>query len=229
MKKIIVPFLLLSSMAMADIKITEIKSRKEGTNINCKYSYPQFELNGKALTALNNSFKNDIKKMHKVTPKTAENFRPWNRDVNFKQFKNSYGFTSVVIFDELYTGGNHGVTSLRSVNLDEKTGKNLDFNDIFRPEMNKRVEKAIIKYLNKKNEEKGIPFFNPIEEEVITLDKAVFYFDRDFLVVKFEEYAVAPHSSGQPIFRFAKENVVPYMKWKYMKNFPEIVRAKAKK
>lgn len=221
MKKIIIPFLLLSTAAMADINVSDITAKKEGRNIHCSYRYPQFSLNGKSLTKLNNSFKRDIQEMNRKTPKKVTDLKAWDRTVNFKEFKNDFGFTSVVISDRINTGSNQDVTNLRSVNLDPKTGKLLDFNDIFRSELNDRVKKAIVKYLNEKNIEKGIGFFNPIEEECISLDNAVFYFDRNYLIMKFEGFSVAPYNKKEFVYRFEKENVVPYMQYKYGKDFPE--------
>lgn len=229
MKKLVIPFLLLSTIAMGKVTVGKINGEVNRKNIRCEWTYPQFKLNGKSLSKLNNTFVKDAKELKITTPKTTDDFRPWDRNINFKVYDNTYGFKSVIIYDRLYTGDKHIVTRLRNVNLDEKTGKVLDFNDIFREEMNGRVKRAIVKYLNRKNIEKGIPFINPINEEEISLNNAVFFFDRDFLIVKFESHTVAPFVSKEKEFKFAKDNVIPYMVWKYRKNFPEFYNHQIKR
>lgn len=225
MKKTIFSFLLLSTIAMGgEITLSEIKGEVNRKNIHCECAYPQFKFNGKSLNKINKTFVKDIENMKLTTPKKTDDVRPWNRTVTYKEYPNSYGFTSVVIFDRLDTGDRYDVTKLQNVVIDDRTGKLLDFNDIFRDEFNERVKKAIIRYVSHKNTEKGIGFMNSIDEEDTHLTNTIFYFDRDFLIVKFGNHTIAPYRSEEVEFKFAKENVVPYMHYKYGKYFPEYLK-----
>ena len=59
-KKIIVPFLLISSMAFADIEVGSIKKEKNSKEFNYSITLPQFKFNGKPMKDLNGAFTNEI-------------------------------------------------------------------------------------------------------------------------------------------------------------------------
>ena len=215
-KKIIVPFLLISSMAFADIQVDSIKKEKDAKDFSYNITLPQFKLNGKPMKDLNGAFTNEIlTAVRKVTAegeelKNAGSTAKAENIINFKEYKNSFGVTSVVTDNYTYTGGANGMTILSSYNIDSSNGKILTFDDIFIRSAKQSFEKGILQIV--KNNKSG-KYLSDIES--INLDDAVMYFDGDYIVFKFQQYMISPHSSGNPAFRYNKDVVKPFIKYNF--------------
>ena len=215
-KKIIVPFLLISSMAFADIQVDSIKKEKDAKDFNYNITLPQFKLNGKPMKDLNGAFTNEIlTAVRKVTAegeelKNAGSTAKAENIINFKEYKNSFGVTSVVTDNYTYTGGANGMTILSSYNIDSSNGKILTFDDVFIRSAKQSFEKGILQIV--KNNKSG-KYLSDIES--INLDDAVMYFDGDYIVFKFQQYMISPHSSGNPAFRYNKDVVKPFIKYNF--------------
>ena len=215
-KKIIVPFLLISSMAFADIEVGSIKKEKNSKEFNYSITLPQFKFNGKPMKDLNGAFTNEVlTAVRKVTAegeelKNAGSAAKAENVIDFKEYKNSFGVTSVVTDNYTYTGGANGMTVLSSYNIDNSNGKILTFDDIFIRSAKQSFEKGILQIV--KNNKSG-RYLNDIES--INLDDAVMYFDGDYIVFKFQQYIISPHSSGNPTFRYNKETVKSFIKYDF--------------
>lgn len=215
-KKIIVPFLLISSMAFADIEVGSIKKEKNSKEFNYSITLPQFKFNGKPMKDLNGAFTNEVlTAVRKVTAegeelKNAGSAAKAENVINFKEYKNSFGVTSVVTDNYTYTGGANGMTVLSSYNIDNSNGKILTFDDIFIRSAKQSFEKGILQIV--KNNKSG-RYLNDIES--INLDDAVMYFDGDYIVFKFQQYIISPRSSGNPTFRYNKETVKSFIKYDF--------------
>ena len=215
-KKIIVPFLLISSMAFADIEVGSIKKEKNSKEFNYSITLPQFKFNGKPMKDLNGAFTNEVlTAVRKVTAegeelKNAGSAAKAENVIDFKEYKNSFGVTSVVTDNYTYTGGANGMTVLSSYNIDNSNGKILTFDDIFIRSTKQSFEKGILQIV--KNNKSG-RYLNDIES--INLDDAVMYFDGDYIVFKFQQYIISPRSSGNPTFRYNKETVKSFIKYDF--------------
>ena len=215
-KKIIVPFLLISSMAFADIEVGSIKKEKNSKEFNYSITLPQFKFNGKPMKDLNGAFTNEVlTAVRKVTAegeelKNAGSAAKVENIIDFKEYKNSFGVTSVVTDNYTYTGGANGMTVLSSYNIDNSNGKILTFDDIFIRSAKQSFEKGILQIV--KNNKSG-RYLNDIES--INLDDAVMYFDGDYIVFKFQQYIISPRSSGNPTFRYNKETVKSFIKYDF--------------
>lgn len=215
-KKIIVPFLLISSMAYADIQVDSIKKEKNAENFSYRITLPQFKFNGKPMKDLNGAFTNEIlTAVRKVTAegeelKNADSAAKAENVINFKEYKNSFGVTSLVTDNYTYTGGANGMTVLSSYNIDSSNGKILTFDDVFIRSAKQSFEKGILQIV--KNNKSG-KYLSDIES--INLDDAVMYFDGDYIVFKFQQYMISPHSSGNPAFRYNKDVVKPFIKYNF--------------
>ena len=215
-KKIIVPFLLISSMAFADIEVGSIKKEKNSKEFNYSITLPQFKFNGKPMKDLNGAFTNEVlTAVRKVTAegeelKNAGSAAKAENVINFKEYKNSFGVTSIVTDNYTYTGGANGMTVLSSYNIDNSNGKILTFDDIFIRSAKQSFEKGILQIV--KNNKSG-RYLNDIES--INLDDAVMYFDGDYIVFKFQQYIISPRSSGNPTFRYNKETVKSFIKYDF--------------
>ena len=181
-KKIIVPFLLISSMAYADIQVDSIKKEKNAENFSYSIILPQFKFNGKPMKDLNGAFTNEIlTAVRKVAAegeelKNAGSAAKAENVINFKEYKNSFGVTSVVTDNYTYTGGANGMTVLSSYNIDSSNGKILTFDDVFIRSAKQSFEKGILQIV--KNNKSG-KYLNDIEN--INLDDAVMYFEGDYM------------------------------------------------
>ena len=215
-KKIIVPFLLISSMAFADIEVGSIKKEKNSKEFNYSITLPQFKFKGKPMKDLNGAFTNEVlTAVRKVTAegeelKNAGSAAKAENVIDFKEYKNSFGVTSVVTDNYTYTGGANGMTVLSSYNIDNSNGKILTFDDIFIRSAKQSFEKGILQIV--KNNKSG-RYLNDIES--INLDDAVMYFDGDYIVFKFQQYIISPRSSGNPTFRYNKETVKSFIKYDF--------------
>ena len=215
-KKIIVPFLLISSMAFADIEVGSIKKEKNSKEFNYSITLPQFKFNRKPMKDLNGAFTNEVlTAVRKVTAegeelKNAGSAAKAENVIDFKEYKNSFGVTSVVTDNYTYTGGANGMTVLSSYNVDNSNGKILTFDDIFIRSAKQSFEKGILQIV--KNNKSG-RYLNDIES--INLDDAVMYFDGDYIVFKFQQYIISPRSSGNPTFRYNKETVKSFIKYDF--------------
>lgn len=215
-KKIIVPFLLISSMAFADIQVDSIKKEKNAKDFRYSITLPQFKFNGKPMQDLNGAFTNEIlTAVRKVTAegeelKNAGSEAKAENVINFKEYKNSFGVASVVTDNYTYAGGANGMTVLSSYNIDSSNGKILTFDDVFIRSAKQSFEKGILQIV--KNNKSG-KYLSDIES--INLDDAVMYFDGDYIVFKFQQYMISPHSSGNPAFRYNKDVVKPFIKYNF--------------
>ena len=215
-KKIIVPFLLISSMAFANIEVGSIKKEKNSKEFNYSITLPQFKFNGKPMKDLNGAFTNEVlTAVRKVTAegeelKNAGSAAKAENVIDFKEYKNSFSVTSVVTDNYTYTGGANGMTVLSSYNIDNSNGKILTFDDIFIRSAKQSFEKGILQIV--KNNKSG-RYLNDIES--INLDDAVMYFDGDYIVFKFQQYIISPRSSGNPTFRYNKETVKSFIKYDF--------------
>lgn len=203
MKKLILPFLLISSLALGKITVIEHTQKSEKGNVSFDYTYPEFQLNGKSLNNLNKK----VRKEMFLLENPDYNDSAFKENSNFKEFKNNYNVTSVVINVMSYTGGGQGISTIRSLNIDNETGKELAFNDLFKNGFKEKLEKEITEKIKKDNANKE-EFLSEVD-----LNDAIFYFEGDNLVIEFQNYAISPDLNENLKFKFSNQEMKQYMKF----------------
>ncbi|MCF2625233.1 hypothetical protein I6E17_03440 [Fusobacterium perfoetens] len=217
-KKIIVPFLLISSIAFADVQVESIKKEKTSKDFSYNLTVPQFKFDGQPMTDLNGAFTNEIlTAVRKAEFEGAElkktgSVAKAEAVISFKEYKNSFGVTSVVTNNYSYGGGANGETVLSSYNIDNLTGKILTFDDVFIRSAKESIEKGILQAI--KNNKSGKYFENTLG---VNLDNSIMFFDGDYVYFQFQQYTIGPRSSGNPAFKYNKEILKPFFKYEFNK------------
>lgn len=215
-KKIIIPFLLISSMAFADIEVDFIKKEKATKDYSYNITVPQFKLDGKNIENVNIALNDEISILTRKIEFEAKELKKAGSQtkaeiiVDFKEFDNNFGVTSVVSTNYSYSGGANGNTVLSSYNLDSTNGKILNFDDIFIRSAKQSFEKGILQTI--KNNKIG-KYMTDLER--VNLDDAIMYFDRNYIVFKFQKYTIAPGSSGNPAFRYKADDIKDFIKYDF--------------
>ncbi|WP_448377308.1 DUF3298 and DUF4163 domain-containing protein [Fervidobacterium sp.] len=113
-------------------------------------------------------------------------------------------FVSLAIYYYTFTGGAHGNTIIETYNIDLVKSKFLSLKDIFYPdcEYQRRIKEEIIKSLTARSDE----FFPEAIEYVKNQDisEQPFTITNKYLEIYYQDYEIAPHSTGLPVFEIPK-------------------------
>lgn len=144
----------------------------------------------------------EAKEEAKEYKRKGREFRPYSIKGDYKVKQNKNNILSLYMTYLKYTGGAHPVTEPESLNLNIKTGKKLKLKDFFKPNQDykKVLEREILAQIKKEKDR----FYDDAAEKVkseIYDDDLDFYVEDGNLVIYFEEYEIAPHSSGIPKFK----------------------------
>ncbi|EES92171.1 DUF3298 and DUF4163 domain-containing protein [Clostridium botulinum] len=149
-----------------------------------------------------NKIKDLAKKNKEKSIKEGYELLPYVAYTDYKVSTIKDDFVSFYIdFYEL-TGGAHGSTLRKSYNIDLKTGKLLTLNDILKdiPNYKDIINKYIYNEISKKPDIYFVDSFKGITDNI------AFTVEKDALVIYFQQYEIAPYSSGIPEFR------IPFIK-----------------
>ncbi|MCD3195531.1 DUF3298 and DUF4163 domain-containing protein [Clostridium botulinum C] len=149
-----------------------------------------------------NKIKDLAKKNKEKSIKEGYELLPYVAYTDYKVSTIKDDFVSFYIdFYEL-TGGAHGSTLRKSYNIDLKTGKLLTLNDILKdiPNYKDIINKYIYNEISKKPDIYFVDSFKGITDNI------AFTIEKDALVIYFQQYEIAPYSSGIPEFR------IPFIK-----------------
>ncbi len=102
-----------------------------------------------------------------------------------------------------FTGGAHGSTIRTSQNWNLACNKQFTLNDIFAKNPNYLL--SIFKQINQQIQEKGSDLFfdNYCTLVLETFQPSQFYLTPDFVVIYFQQYDIAPYSTGIPTFEIS--------------------------
>lgn len=120
-------------------------------------------------------------------------FPKYELESKFEVTYNKNKFLSIPIRTYYYTGGAHGLTMQYGYNFDLKEAREVLIKDLFKHNIdykaiiNKEIREQID--LNKDEYYENIDF-KSIEEDV------GFYIDDNYLVIFYQQYEIAPYSSG---------------------------------
>ncbi|MPQ25481.1 DUF3298 and DUF4163 domain-containing protein [Bacillus paralicheniformis] len=142
-------------------------------------------------------FKNDFLKHIQNQDKGEKHHYKTDYQTSFKVKFNEANKLSVLIDDDMYSGGAHGMGTVKAYNYDLKTNKQIKLNQILNTKTKvKNAKNYIYNYIIKHKE----IFFSDIEISNISLDKnTAFYFTKNGIAVVFQEYEVAPYAAGNPV------------------------------
>lgn len=113
----------------------------------------------------------------------------------------SRDFVSLVMYYYTFTGGAHGNTIIETYNLDLSTNKIVTLKDIFNS--NCDYETIIKEEVLKQIEERMTDFFEESIEYVKNenISERPFTISKEALEIYYQDYEIAPHSSGLPVFK----------------------------
>jgi ribosomal protein L31E len=124
----------------------------------------------------------------------------------------SKDFVSLVIYYYTFTGGAHGITTFDTYNIDLKNSQLLTLKDIFSETCN--YEKMIKDFITKQIISRKEEFFPEAVEYINNDDitKRVFTITKESLQIYYEDYEIAPHSTGLPVFEIPLSLLKPCLR-----------------
>lgn len=131
----------------------------------------------------------------------------WHQEANIKYFcfdsitiYPNKGLTSVIFFEQTFTGGAHPNALTFNATFDNETGHIYDFMEIISDtiELKKMIIQGLKKHYKVSTEEelRGYTPFSNVD--YIPLPQASPYFMEDKLVIQYQQYEIAPYSAGAP-------------------------------
>lgn len=103
-----------------------------------------------------------------------------------------------------YTGGAHGMTEIRSYNIDLRTGELFKLNEI----LNNQQIAAINEEIERQLQEDSENFFPEAAQDFEGVaDDQHFYLENGTLVIYFDLYELRPYALGIPEFRFSLDSL----------------------
>ena len=114
--------------------------------------------------------------------------------VSYEVKFNENNLLSIVMNDDMYTGGAHGTTIVTSYNFNILTGQQLFVGDIAKNQTNlNKIKDYAINELSKRDYG-----FNEELKNIEINNNRPFYFTQNGIILMFQEYEVAPYAAGRP-------------------------------
>ena len=177
-------------------QVSELKSTTAQKNIN-KVLSNHIQGSYKGYLELKKSMEKIKKEGYCTENPTSCNYE---YQTSYKVKYNNNGKLSILIYDYVYEGGAHGYGPVTSYNFDLKTGKQYTINNILTSNTKyKKVTNYAKKYMINHPD-----IFTPgyLSMNEFKIDKNnQFYFTSNGIYLIFQEYEVAPYSSGYPIIK----------------------------
>lgn len=216
-----------SKVKLQALGVTLSKQTFEGA-----FNYPQVEglINSEAQKKINTAIKNhmdasytsllkleedefahreDYYNEHGYDVPEDEEYRfSYEYDVTYEVKYNKNNLLSILIYDYMYTGGAHGMSTVEAYNFDVLTGNQISLTSIAKSSsaLTKMKNYAKADLLNQ-NKEMGMIFTDSLSSITINYDRPYYFYDNG-VVVKFFEYEVAAYAAGMP------EVKIPYSVFK---------------
>ncbi|WP_077198381.1 DUF3298 and DUF4163 domain-containing protein [Thermosipho affectus] len=213
MKKLVILLLIFQTLFLFSIQYVEFSSTLDNEIWRLNVKYPMFfDVENFAVEKyINDMIYNDIYNYirnlydflnysYHDAKKYDIQYRPGNVVVNYKVTYLKDNIISLVIDYYEYTGGAHGNTKRKAYNFDITKGKLLKLHDVVTRDS---IEK-MLKYINNQIKLDKKRYFQTLLDE---LPSEQFYFTNKGLVVYFNQYEIAPYSSGIPEFTFKLEDI----------------------
>lgn len=220
MKKLLLLLTLIAFVACGGQKkivVDSLTYEKNGDNYSYKIEIPQIKgVSNKEIEALNVEL-SDIADSTIESMVKGLNGSPAEYIESYQTFENDFDITSILL--ETYSIGEkdaNGIQASESINIKNSDGSFVTFDSFFKDGAEEYIVNQIKNIINKtsgkiilnSNGEK-ISFF---ENPEINLENSTMYFEGNDICFKFDMYELAPHSEGQPIIRFPKEELKEFIK-----------------
>lgn len=200
-----------------DISVDKLSFEKKSDAFSYNITVPQIKgSDNKSIEELNKELADDAESLAASIEKGEEDI-PEFYEEGFETFDNSFGITSILMGSYgISKGDANGYGTSQSINIRNKDGKLVTFDDIFTKEgevyLNEQVNTAVQgnsdKIILNSNGDQVTIFFDDPE---IDIRSASMYFELDDVCFMFETYELTPHSEGKPIFRFPKAEIQKFL------------------
>ena len=149
------------------------------------------------------NFKNEtevyVNEYVKVAEKNSIPINPCIAKTKYSVHYNKNNILSISVTYYSYTGGAHGSTVIKTMNINVDTGRILLIRDFF--ELGENYEE-VLKEIHSQIEEDKEKYYKDAIEKLRTIpDNQKFYIEKGYIVVYFGEYDIAPYASGIPEFK----------------------------
>lgn len=220
MKKL---FLLLTLIAFTacggqkKIVVDSLTYEKDSDNYSYKIEIPQIKgVKSQDIEKLN-------AKLSEIATEKIENMvrgvknSPAEYIESYETFENDFDITSILI--GTYSIGKkdaNGIQASESINIKNSDGSFVTFDSFFKEGAEEYIVDQIQNIINKSSGKivlndngEQVSFF---EDAEINLDNSAMYFEGNDICFKFDMYELAPHSDGQPVIRFPKEELKEFIR-----------------
>ena len=162
------------------------------------FEYPKVEglIDSNAEKKINDTVLAHIKDSYKGA---QENEYAYDYNVGYLIKYNHNNLLSILIYDEVYLGGTHGMTGVTSYNFDTLTGTQITLGSVAKSSraFSTMERYARVDLLNQ--EAKGKTRLHKDQLGSLTIDNSTpFFFYDHGIVVKFQEHEVGPYAGGRP-------------------------------
>jgi len=198
--------------AASGTAVREKKLTRETQTLSIDLSWPEIHSDEypQAAAALAKRIQADIDKAHREFLKETAEVKP--PDIGGETIKNglsaayrlTYNVRGIVsLFTDIYTftGGAHGSTVRTGYTFDLKNGRDRSLGDFMGPDWQSVAKSAIVPQINARSED----FFEESRQGRFEINPGQFYLTPKGVVVFFQQYEIAPYSSGIPEFTIAIE------------------------
>ena len=220
MKKLLLLLTLMAFTACGGQKkivVDSLTYEKNGDNYSYKIEIPQIKgIRNKEIEELN-------VELSELADSTIESMvnglegSPAEYIESYQTFENDFGITSILL--ETYSIGENdanGIQASESINIKNSDGSFVTFDSFFKKGAREYIVNQIENIINKTSGKivlnsngEEVAFFENVE---INLNDSAMYFEGNDICFKFDMYELAPHSEGQPIIRFSKEELKEFIR-----------------
>lgn len=131
-------------------------------------------------------------------------------DISYQKYGSDFDVVSFVVNASVSYAGAHPENSVETFNINLKDNTILTFGKVFNEDdvnyfnslINEQIKDG--KTAIKNTQGNDAHLFAEAEADI---RNSVFYFDGDSVVFIFQQYALAPYSSGMPVFKFNKAEI----------------------
>lgn len=108
---------------------------------------------------------------------------------------NAGGVLSILLYDDSYTGGAHGMSVVTSYNFNISSGYKITLNDVLKSKKSyQKVKKYVSDYMLKHPD----LFFDPTTNDFTINKDTSFNYTKEGIGLVFQEYEIAPYAAGTP-------------------------------
>lgn len=213
------------SKSPLNFKITPISIDYSNNYISVDIKYPNLSSSQVNSSKINKVIKDDVniflsslesdgKASYEDSQNGKFHFFPFNANVTYEVGRNNKNLLSIPVVYYEYTGGAHGLTKMVGYNFNPATGSIVNLSDLFNSNNYLSLIKDTILKDIKSNSD---IYFNDSIDHINSLKAFTnFYITETDLIVFFNQYEIAPYSSGIREFKIPLKSLTKYLKPEYI-------------